>query len=240
MQPRETFTNLLITFALVLLIVAGALLLRDRREVPAAIPVAATAAQAEVRQERAVAIAEPVAESKVAHNMTKQFLTFDQPDLISSSADEADPLQFRVDGAVQRFVLYYVDALESSPTHPERLAKQASYFGHATPEVVLETGREAHAYVQDLLKAKPFRLLTCWERQENTERYYALILVEYEKGRWSYLSDLLVRQGLAWVDGRSSPLPDDKRTVVAHLSELRSHARYARENHLGIWAKIKP
>jgi endonuclease YncB( thermonuclease family) len=239
MQPRETFTNLLITFALVLLIVAGALLLRDRRDVPAAIPVAASTPQTEVRQERAVAIAEPVAESKMAHNMTDQFRTYEQPALINSSADEADTLQFRVDGSVQRFVLYYVDALESSPTHPERLAKQASYFGHATPEIVLQTGREAHAYVQDLLKAKPFRLLTCWEQQKNTERYYALILVELEKGRWTYLSDLLVRQGLAWIDGWGAPF-DDTRTVVAHLSELRVHARFARENRLGIWAKIKP
>ncbi len=235
MQPRETITNLTITCGLVFLIVIGAVLLRDCR------PVAADSAATVPRATKAVNVpsATPVATGKTLRSVQQRFLTFPNPTLVSSAAGEADTFQIRVGEEVHLFVLYFVDALDASPTHPERVAAQARYFGKASQDAVIETGKEAHAYVESLLKNRPFRLLTRWEHQPNTERYYALILVEFEKGRWTYLADLLVRQGFARVEGVTTPLPDDKRSTDAYLLELRNHARYAREKRLGIWSKVK-
>lgn len=235
MQPRETITNLAITCGLVFAIVIGAILLRDCRPVPSAVPVTVPRV---VKQETPQTKA-PIPNGKTQRSVAQRFLTFPNPTLVNSAADEADTFQIRVGDEVHMFVMYYVDALDASPTHPERVAAQARYFGRATQEAVIETGKEAQAYVAELLKTRPFRLLTRWEHQPNTERYYALILVEYEKGRWIYLADLLVRQGFARVEGVTTPLPDDKRTVDTYLNELRVHARYAREKRLGIWAKVK-
>ena len=234
MQPRETITNLAITCGLVFLIVIGAIMLRDCRPVPAAVPVTVPRVV-----KGASSTTAPIPNGKTLRSVQQRFLTFPSPTLVNSSSDEADTLQLRVGDEVHMFVLYYVDALDASPTHPERVASQARYFGKATQTAVIDTGREAHAYVANLLKTHPFRLLTRWENLPNTERYYALILVEYEKGRWTYLADLLVRQGFARVEGVTTPLPDDKRTVDTYLNELRNHARYAREKKLGIWAKVK-
>lgn len=235
MQPRETFTNLAITCGLVFLIVIGAIVLRDCRPVHVAVPVTVP----RVPKAQPVASTAPIPKGKTLRTVEQRFLTFPSPPLVNSSSDEADTLQLRVGGEVHLFVLYYVDALDASPTHPERVAAQARYFGKATQEAVIETGKEAQAYVADLLRTRPYRLLTRWEHQPNTERYYALILVEFEKGRWTYLADLLVRQGFARVEGVTTPLPDDKRTVDSYLNELRGHARYAREKRMGIWARVK-
>lgn len=234
MQPRETIVNLGITCGLVFLTVIGAILLRDCRPVPAAVPVTVP------RTVKADAPAKaPIPNGKTLRTVEQRFLTFPNPTLVNSSQDEADTFQVRVGEEVHMFILYYVDALDASPTHPERVAAQARYFGRASQDAVIETGKEAHAYVENLLKTRPFRLLTRWEHQSNTERYYALILVEFEKGRWAYLADLLVRQGFAKVEGLTTPLPDDKRSVDAYLLELRNHAKYAREKRLGIWSRVK-
>jgi endonuclease YncB( thermonuclease family) len=235
MQPRETITNLAITCALVFLIVIAAIVLRDCRPVTAAIPVTVPRV---VKAQPAGPVA-PIPNGKAMRPVEQRFLTFPNPTLVNSPADEADTFQLRVGDEVHMFVLYYVDALDASPTHPERVSAQARYFGKTTQDAVIQTGKEAHDYVEGLLKTRPFRLLTRWEHQPNTERYYALILVEFEKGRWTYLADLLVRQGYARVEGVTTPLPDDKRSVDAYLNELRAHAKYAREKRLGIWSRGK-
>ncbi len=237
MQLRETFTNLLITCGLVLAITVGALFMRSHRPVPTAIPVTPTQQQAAAPAPAPAAI--PVKAGKPVRKVEDRFLTFPSPTLVNSSTDEADTFQLRVSGEVQMFVLYYIDALDASPTHPERVAAQAAVFGNASQEDVIAVGKEAHAYVANLLKTHPFHLLTRWERQPETERYYALILVEYEPGRWTYLADLLVRQGFARVEGKTTPLPDDQRSVDAYSNELHSHASYARDKRLGIWARVK-
>lgn len=235
MQPRETITNLAITCGLVFLIAIAAVLLRDCRPVATAIPVTVSRA---VKPEGKSTTA-PIPNGKTLRSVEQRFLTFPNPVLVNSLGDEADTFQLRVGDEVHMFVLYYVDALDASTTHPERVAAQARYFGRASQDAVIETGKEARAYVTNLLKTRPFRLLTRWEHMPNTERYYALILVEYEKGRWTYLSDLLVRQGFARVEGVTTPLPDDKRSVDIYLNELRAHAKFAREKRLGIWSKVK-
>ena len=59
------------------------------------------------------------------------------------------------------------------------------------------------------------------------------------EGKSTYLQDLLVKQGYARVDGATTPLPDDHRTIESYLAELREDAAYARVKKLGIWAKVK-
>jgi endonuclease YncB( thermonuclease family) len=136
-------------------------------------------------------------------------------------------------------VHYFIDALETTSTHPTRVQDQARYFGKAAPADVTLTGKEALEYVSTLLRTRPFHVLTRWELVPNMDRYYALIFVEYEKGKWTYLSDLLVRQGFARVDGVTTALPDDPRDETAYLVDLKQHASYARQKRVGIWAKVK-
>jgi endonuclease YncB( thermonuclease family) len=81
-------------------------------------------------------------------------------------------------------------------------------------------------------------VLTRWEKTPDG-RYYALIWVEYEKDKWKYLSELLVRRGYARVDGLTTPIPNTKLNEDDYLQLLQMGAKYARQNKLGIWSKAK-
>ncbi|MBL9146749.1 MAG: thermonuclease family protein [Verrucomicrobiaceae bacterium] len=236
MQPRETITNLAITCAVILAVAVLALILKAGRPTPVAIPVAVSPV---VKEDKTIVANDAEQAGRSLRKPSEKFLTFPNPDLVQGTSGEADSFQFRIGGEVLTFTLYFVDALDSSEAHPQRVGGQARFFGKATTAAITQTGQEAYAYVMNLLKTRAFHLLTRWEAQPNTDRYYALILVEYEKGNWTYLQDLLVRQGFARVDGITTPLPDDKRSVETYLSQLRDHARHAREKRLGIWARVK-
>lgn len=232
MQLRQALINLAITCALVLLVVLVALFLRSMQPPPVAVPVAITTTVSDPKTA-------PITGTKHSiRPVEARFLTFPNPELVDAGTLEADTLQFRLSDGAPVFSLYFVDALEANSQSSGQIADQARYFGKATPEAVVEAGKEALAYVASLLKTKSFHLLTRWERPPNGDRYYALILVEYEKGRWTYLSDLLTRQGFARVAGVTTPLPDDKRSLETYLGELKDHAKYAREKRLGIWARV--
>jgi hypothetical protein len=178
MKLRDALMNLAITATLVLVIVLVALVLkRSRSTVPKAIPVnPATLAVADRN-------ARPVRET---------FEILDKTSLVETRANEADTLRLR-DGAEEHiFVLYFVDAIEASPSHPQRINDQARWFGGVSDSLLLETGVEALNYVRDLLASRPFQVLTRWERVPNSTRYYALIRVELQPGRLVYLADLLM------------------------------------------------
>ena len=232
MQLRQAILNLAITCALVLLVVLVALLLRRMQPPPVAVPVAITTIATETKT------ATVMSTKHTLRPVEARFLSFPNPELVDAGTLEADTLQFRLSDGVPVFSLYFIDALEANSQSSEQIADQARFFGKASPEIVVETGKEALAYVTSLLKTKSFHLLTRWERPPSADRYYALILVEYEKGRWTYLSDLLTRQGFARVAGLTTPLPDDKRSLETYLLELKNHTKYAREKRLGIWAKV--
>ena len=232
MPLRDTLLNLAITCVLVLVVALVAMFLRSHRSVPLAIP---------------IPIAKPVAagtettpaSGPAMRPVADRFLAFPKAELIESASNEADTFRLRVGGEQHIFVLYFVDALDATLTHPQRVDEQALYFGKTTRETAVAAGRAALDYVRSLLKAHPFTVLTRWERVPNLDRYYALILVEYEPGKRAYLADLLVKNGYARMGSLTTPLPDDKRTPESYARELNDYAKYAREHKLGIWAALK-
>jgi endonuclease YncB( thermonuclease family) len=225
MQFRETLLNLAITAVLVLIVVLAGMLLKQSRRVPAALP---------------VQVAKPVgSESEPARKTASdRFEILRHPEFVESRANEADTLRVRVGGHEHIFVLYFVDALEASTNHPQRVAEQGRYFGNATDKTITDTGLEAAAFVSDLLRTKPFHVLTRWEQVPNTTRYYALITVELEPGKPVYLADLLMQRGLARLAGVTTELPADARDLQTYISELQSLARQARTQKAGVWAKV--
>lgn len=192
-------------------------------EVPAAIPVA-TSSSPLPGQGRAV---------------TERFETFTKTRLVTVTGNEADALRIDIGGEEHVFALYFADALEVSFNHQQRIADQAAYFSGATQEAVVETGREALKTVTELLQRHPFRVQTRWDKLPATERVLALIQVQTEDGRWTQLSEILLRQGYARVEGVATALPDDNRTLEQYAAELRGMAKTARERRLGIWSRVK-
>ena len=234
MQLRESMINLAITCGLVLLVIIAAVFLRECRPVPSAIPVAIARPAASDPNDKPA----PLPKGPVERPVEARFLTFPNSRLLDSPSNEADTLHLKVANEDHVFVLYWVDALDASSTHPDRVNEQAAFFGKASPQAVVETGKEAFAYVKELLTTRKFLVLTRWERMPNTERYYALIRVEFEPGKWAYLADLLMRQGYARVTGLQTPLPDNLPSEEAYAVELLEHGKHARKKKLGIWSRV--
>jgi hypothetical protein len=224
MQLRETLMNLAITAVLVLIIVLVAILLRESRpQPPAAIPVKTAG----------------TAEADTGVRPMKAEFEILKAEWVESRANEADTIRLRVGSDEHIFVLYYVDALEASWSHPQRINDQSRWFGEASSQAIVDTGTEAVNYVRTLLTSKPFFVQTRWERVPSTNRYYALVMVEHVAGEHVYLADLLMRAGYARIAGVTTTLPGDKRTVETYLSDLQALGKHAQKVRAGIWSKVK-
>lgn len=228
MPLRDTLLNLAITCVLVLIVVLVAILLKDNRPAPAtAVPVGV--ANVPAGQNTGAGRA-PLPEFKI----------FPKARFIESRTNEADALRIKVSDTEDEhvFVLYFVDALDASSTHPQRVQEQARYFGVSSARVV-EEGQKAAAYVTQLLKERPFTVMTRWEEVPGLSRYYALILVEITPGKPVYLADLLVQKGFARVAGVTTSLPADSRSLNDYALELQELRRQAQKNKAGIWVDSK-
>ncbi len=223
MQFRETLLNLAITSVLVLIVVLGGMLLREHRS--------------ETPKRSTVAPALPPEEEAKAVVTKFEVIPSPRARLVESANNEADTLRIEVGQEQHVFVLYFVDALEATMTHPQRVAEQGRYFGNASDGTVVEAGIAAAAYVTNLLKARPFQVMTRWERVSNTTRYYALIVVDMD-GKKVYLADLLMQKGYARLAGVTTELVGDTRSADDYILELQQLAKQARQKKAGIWVKV--
>ena len=165
----------------------------------------------------------------------EKFQILRSPTLVESSANEADTLRIRYGSEEYVFVLYYVDALETSMNHPQKVAEQGRWFQVSQKDIV-DTGRDAALYVSQLLKDNYFNVLTRWERVPNTIRYYALIKVQLAQGPVD-LADLLIQHGYARVGSLMTELPNDRRDQASYLAELKTLDQKARQAKSGIWSR---
>ena len=95
-------------------------------------------------------------------------------------------------------------------------------------------GAEAKQFTLDLLESKPFVILTRWESVMKSYRFHAFVLVESSPGKYEYLSEILVRNGLARIYTMPADLPDGtkKERFKDHLKSVEAEARTARR---GAW-----
>jgi endonuclease YncB( thermonuclease family) len=215
MPLRDTLLNLAITCVLVLIIVLVAILLKESRPDPLpALPVS-------------VAQLPPGQSLENGPAALPEFKVFPKARFIESRTNEADTLRIKVS-----------DTEDESWTHPQRVQEQARYFDVSGEKVVSE-GLKATQYVTQLLKARPFSVMTRWEQVPERSRFYALILVEHTPGSWVYLADLLVQQGFARVAGVTTSLPSDARSLNDYALELQALRKQAEQRKAGVWAASK-
>ena len=164
------------------------------------------------------------------------FWVLPHPQLVPSRGNEADTLRIRSGPKEDVFVLYFVDALEATLTHPKRISQQSAYFGNAPAQRVIEYGGKALAYVSELLTKKPFVVYTKKGRVPESERFYAMISVEMEPGKMSDLGELLVRKGYAEPIGQGiNTMPGKMKPVNEYLKELKKAESQAKAERAGLW-----
>jgi hypothetical protein len=240
MPPRAAISNGIITVVIVFFMVLLGLLLKARYRLPSERPVPKAIAVTEVP--KAVPVAVPVQEAVHEARAFRQgdWWVLPAPELVESRANEADTLRIKSGPKEDVFVLYFVDAAEISPTRVTRIREQSTFFSKATQENVLRIGQEAQQFVRGLLTKHPFKVYTRWGRVPESERFYAFIMVEIEKGKPYDLGELLVRKGFAAPLGQqTAPLPPPLATSDKYVAKLGTAMEAARTERAGAWAFAK-
>ncbi len=151
--------------------------------------------------------------------------------LIEQDFNDGDSVHVRCGRRHYIFRLYFVDAPETDLSFPDRVDDQAEYWG-LTPGQAVRLGQSATEFTEAFL-SEPFTVHTqridARGRSDRT-RYFGMI--ETETG---FLSEALVRNGLARLYGMSTDLPNGK-PASRHWGALRSAERAARREKLGGWA----
>ncbi|ADE53139.1 thermonuclease family protein [Coraliomargarita akajimensis] len=139
--------------------------------------------------------------------------------------------------------LYFVDTPEKYLHHMHasqrlRVADQAEDFD-ITVEQAVGVGKAARSYVTRLLTAEPFTVYTNWDPvyDKDDSRYHGFVEIRDpdQPDRFVYLSELLIRRGLARIHTWGEHTPDGRswRAYKAHLLQL---ARKAEKDRVGAWS----
>jgi hypothetical protein len=237
MGSREAISNLFITVVALFFMVLLGMLLKARYRLPSErTAVAKMSASSDADVPRAIPIASAQLAPKEAVKVHGGFVSLPAPALVVSRGNEPDALRIKSGDREEVYVLYFVEAIESTWTHPRRINAQSSYFGHASTQSVLSVGKQALGFVNDLLQNNPFKVFTKHGRVPESERFYAMISVELQ-GKATDLGELLVRKGYATHTGqKSATLPIANKTVDGYLKDLQHSETQARSDHAGLWA----
>ncbi len=237
MPPRAAISNGIITLVIVFFMVLLGLLLKARYRLPSEGTVPKAIAVTDVP--KAIPVAVPVEEAVHEARAYKQgdWWVLPSPELVDSRANEADTLRIRSGPKEDVFVLYFVDAAETSATRVTRVREQSTFFSKAPQDEVLKIGVQAQQFVRELLRRRPFKVYTKWGRVPESERYYAFITVELEKGKEFDLGEILVRKGFAAPLGQqTAPLPPQLPPPDRYAAQLGTAMTAARNEHAGAWA----
>ncbi|TLD69796.1 hypothetical protein FEM03_15845 [Phragmitibacter flavus] len=236
MQPRAAISNGIITIVVLFFMLMVGMLLKARYRlaanetslttvettVPKAIPVA-MAVEPEIHQPRAY--------------QDGDWWVLPNPELVVSRANEADTMRIRSGVKEDVFVLYFVDATETSPTRLQRLREQSTYYHQAHPDQLLATGQDALKFVTQLLSDYPFTVYTKWGRVPDSERFYAIVRIEMIPGKTYDLGELLISHGYASPTGQQTgTLPSNMPALNQYLKNLSRALSSAKADQSGAWA----
>jgi endonuclease YncB( thermonuclease family) len=155
---------------------------------------------------------------------------FERARLITHPHNDGDSFHAKLGKREAILRLYFVDAAETDDSIPERLREQADYWGVDTQRA-LEVAGEARAFTADFLR-DGFTVYTRWadaRGRSAAPRYFAMI-----RAGDTYLSEALVRAGLARVYGHWAA-PPDGRTARAFHAALEAAEKAARRDRAGGW-----
>lgn len=151
----------------------------------------------------------------------------------------ADGDSFHIHSGSREYIirLYFVDCPETDDGYPDRVAKQAEYWG-ITSKQALKLGEKAADFTRKMLD-KPFTVVTQFQDARGasaTRRYFGFVLIDNGK---TDFGELLVSNGLARVFGAPASRPGG-RDAEGQWQHLRRLDARAKSQHLGGWGVNSP
>ena len=155
--------------------------------------------------------------------------------LVEDPGNDGDSFRIQHGTQTEVYRLYFVDTCEKSDRFKRRLQHQAVYFGGLSDDKVIDLGEAARERTLDWLRNEPFEIYTRHEPVMQSERMHAMIRFPQAKEGETWLSERLVRAGLARIYTRGTELSDgtSRQAFEAHLRDLEAEAKAAKQ---GGWA----
>lgn len=156
--------------------------------------------------------------------------------LSENPGNDGDSFHVQHGTQVDVYRLYFVDTCEKSDRFRARLGHQGRYFGDLSERTVLELGEEATEQTLAWLRAEPFEVHTRGESVMNSYRIHAMIRFPEASEGDQWLSERLVRAGLARIYTRGTDLADGTNHYAfeAHLRDIEAEAKRAKR---GAWGR---
>jgi endonuclease YncB( thermonuclease family) len=237
MPPNRTISNFILTVVILFFMFITGLLLKARFRLPSERKAEEAARLAQenpgARVPKAVPVGQPIYEPRSYKNGS--FWVLSHPQFVETRSNDADTLRIKSGPKEDVFVLYGVDAVQVTWTHPKRIASQAAYFGGVAEPRVLQVGTQALAWVTQLLTNHPFIVYTKWVKVPETERYFAFVRVQVD-GKQQDLGELLVKNGFAAPNGPApDAVPEVGRTPAEYHRTLQKSLSQAKAAGAGVW-----
>jgi endonuclease YncB( thermonuclease family) len=166
-----------------------------------------------------------------AHQVEAKWETYEDCELIESEYFDGD--SFHVMYRERKhyiFRLHFVDTPETDESLEDRIVDQAEYWDIDEKNTV-KLGKAATKFTAEFLK-DGFTVYTEKKKargRSDRQRYYAMLKVGDE-----YLSEALVRAGLARIYGKMTDLHDGTK-MEKYLDQLQDAERDAKKSKLGAW-----
>lgn len=167
-----------------------------------------------------------------------ELITLHDAKLIDNPSNDGDSFFVNVNGKELHMRLYFVDCMEtnySSKAEVDRIIEQRRHFGLPNTHAVVRFGQAATAYVKQVL-AEPFTIFTSYASSPGRgSRIYGFI----KTSDGEYLSEQLVREGLARIHGTTRMNPEGIPSDIT-LQRLQDLKDLALLNRAGIWQESDP
>ena len=167
-----------------------------------------------------------------------ELISLNDATLIDNPSNDGDSFFVSVNGEELHMRLYFVDCMEtnfSSKAEVDRIIEQRRHFGLPNTHAVVRFGQAATAYVNQVL-AEPFTIFTSYASSPGRgTRIYGFI----KTSDGEYLSEKLVREGLARIHGTTRMNPEGIPSDIT-LQRLQDLKDLALLNRAGIWQESDP
>jgi endonuclease YncB( thermonuclease family) len=97
--------------------------------------------------------------------------------------------------------------------------------------------KDAAKFTLSLLRARPFRIVTRWEKEAGDDAFLCFVYLDNGEGGWQNLSSWLVRSGLAMIVPCERDLPEPKVSAAEYQKQLETDEAEAKHSRTGAWAR---
>ncbi len=149
-------------------------------------------------------------------------------------ANDGDVFKVWHPQGTHRFSLYWVNTIKTTGGSPESAREFADHFGLQTEDGLRSAGAEAAQFTNNLLRNRPFRVATKWEKGP-AGHYQAFVYLDDGATGLQNLALLLVQNGLALIRASSHELPEEKISAGDFHNLLLKAEEEARSNGSGAW-----